>query len=52
MRGTMPWAMASRARSCGAHWLIGRPNYAGGVQASLRIPITCSSLKVGGTPRR
>src|SRR5204863_8891732 len=52
MRETMPRWTASAANSAGVQWVTGRPDSAGGSQASARIWQICSALKVGGAPAR
>src|SRR5207248_2977100 len=52
MRGTMPRWTASAANSAGVQCVTGRPDAAGGSQASARSWQICSALKAGGAPAR
>src|SRR5216684_4952 len=52
MRGTMPRWTASAANSAGVQWVTGRPDVAGGSQASASSWQICSALKAGGAPAR
>src|ERR671933_239210 len=52
MEATIWRFWASAANSWGLHASTGRPESAGGVQASAIIWTICSALKVGGVPRR
>ena len=51
MRGTIRRLTTSSASSREVQWLMGRPDFSGGSQATATMPTICSGLKVAGTPR-
>ncbi len=52
MRGTIRRLTTSSASSREVQWLMGRPDFSGGSQATATMPTICSGLKVAGTPGR
>jgi hypothetical protein len=50
--GTMPRRMTSSANSLAVQWVIGRPDFSGGSQATARMATICSGGNLPGGPGR
>src|SRR4051794_22805523 len=48
----MPRAITSAVSSRTVQWVIGRPDFAGGSQATAKIRVTCSGVNLPGAPAR